>query len=185
MAYFPLLHLPAFLIGAAAGTLFQRNQRFHLQSLSTIQKTLFEAGLVLFCGTLLILNPFSSLLGQAVMLPFVTLAIFSLASGGSLFARFLGWSPIVLLGEISYAIYILQLPVYYYLRGFLAATGLSRYGTTFSTVVYLISIIGVSLLSYYFVETPVRRKIVQTKPVKPAHRLTSPASQSPNNRVLP
>ncbi|WJF89039.1 acyltransferase [Paraburkholderia bonniea] len=101
-----------------------------------------------------------------VALVFPALILFSLARG-SLLGAFLRLKPLVWLGERSYSIYIVHMPMMFCLPSFLALTKLPASYPVLG-VFFTASVIFVSALSYRFLEEPARkqlRKQFQTTPV--------------------
>lgn len=81
--------------------------------------------------------------------------ILSLSSGEGIAAKFLAWSPIVFLGEVSFGVYLLQDPVRY---GFLALMGQTEWHPTWPLVaLYVGLLIAASSASFLWFETPARR----------------------------
>jgi peptidoglycan/LPS O-acetylase OafA/YrhL len=145
--YFPLLHLNEFLIGNLAGL-------FYLKKHKVLQKN-YDL-LILFLITIIILVlkfPFGlsyhdGLLG-IVFIPLI-LAI-SLNNGR--ITQLLSKKPLIFLGEISYSLYIYQLPVFYYCKN------LPINNLILAFFVKTIILIVLSSLSYLYIETPLREKI--------------------------
>ena len=96
---------------------------------------------------------------------FVTAApllVAGLATGRDITARFLAWTPVYLLGEWSYAIYLLhcQAGLFFYgangLLGHFLPHEIAVYGTPFLA---LGALIGASWLTFEFFEKPARRAL--------------------------
>jgi peptidoglycan/LPS O-acetylase OafA/YrhL len=64
---------------------------------------------------------------------------------------------LVYLGDISYGIYILQMPVYFIVSEF--NKSILHIGNVFFFLLYVIVLIVVSALCYTFIEKPLRKKI--------------------------
>ena len=88
------------------------------------------------------------------ILPF-TLLILALASGPTFLSRLLEQPGLVLLGEASYALYI----VHWAGQTFLRMGLLGAYGTPLVHAGFLLGTVGVSLLCYRYVEVPWRRRL--------------------------
>lgn len=151
-AYFPLLHLPQFIFGMALG----RQYLFGPTPSPRLVSAIFAVGV----GLLALLFGFSGLLpwwtrGDAVLVLVFALIIFGAARpAGALLAlpRF------VLLGEASYSIYILHLPLRLWWDGLYDTLGLDLQPWLFCAV-YCALVVAVSVLSFRYVETPLRRWI--------------------------
>jgi len=75
-------------------------------------------------------------------------------------SRFLAWSPIVLLGEASYSMYIFQRPLAQYLNAILVRVGLPVVESNWwSLGLYLVVLTAFSIFIYKKFEAPVRRRI--------------------------
>ncbi len=148
--YTPLLRLPEFLIGLLLGRVYVLGFRFR----PTIAKTvaLLSGAALLAC---LALGPSipRPVLANGLLAPLFALLIYSLAEGEGWLARCLSLPFLVLLGEASYGIYILQIPVSYVLRVPPPHHSFATFG------LYLIALIGTALLSWRFVESPLRGRL--------------------------
>lgn len=105
-AFNPLMRLPEFVIGMATGRLFALQHQ-------APNKWLADAAVVLGLGAtmLMVVQPLPTIFKHGPLLaPFFALAIWGLANQG-LLARLLGLKPLVTLGDASYSLYILQVPV--------------------------------------------------------------------------
>jgi peptidoglycan/LPS O-acetylase OafA/YrhL len=70
-------------------------------------------------------------------------------------------SPLLLLGEASYAVYLLQFPVFYYFEKLWAGLGMGEFDPSAHSnrlfyLFYLIALIGSSVLAFKFLEQPAR-----------------------------
>lgn len=142
----PLLRLPEFAIGILLGRAYTSG---HFVRLRWRPLPLLAAGLILavmaFCPSL----PHAFLAG-GLLTPLFAVLIVTLAHGEGMLAALLSWPLLVLLGEASYGIYILQIPISYVLRRPppMASVRLLTF--------YCITLIVVSVLSFKFVESPLR-----------------------------
>jgi peptidoglycan/LPS O-acetylase OafA/YrhL len=145
----PLLRLPEFAIGILLGRAFvHRSPAFDkLQNLS-LPITALILGVLMFCP--FIPHP---LLASALMTPLFAALIVSLAMGKGLLARFLSLPLLILLGEASYGIYILQIPV-----SFLTRTPPPLTSPRLLAV-YCLCLVAFAVLSFSLIETPMRRRI--------------------------
>ena len=93
------------------------------------------------------------LLSNGLLAPFSALLIFSLAHQSGLVSRFLSLPLLKVLGEASYAIYILQFPVSYLLKLTPETFGILRFS------IYLVALILLSVFTFFFIERPLRRRL--------------------------
>ncbi len=142
----PLLRLPEFAMGILLGRAYTSGRFVRMRGRML---PLLAAGLILavmaFCPFL----PHAFLAG-GLLTPLFAVLIVTLAQGEGMLAAFLSWSPVVLLGEASYGIYILQIPISYVLR----------HPPPLASVRFLLfycaTLIVVSVLSFKYVESPLR-----------------------------
>ncbi len=107
------------------------------------------------------LGPFPvALVNQIVLDPLFALLVYSLAFGRGPLAALFSWPAVVLLGEASYALYLLQWPVHSWLARLYGTPPMhavppgARPFVFF--IVYLCVAIVLALLAYRFVERPAR-----------------------------
>ena len=148
----PIGALPTFLIGVAIG----------IRYLSTPKRDgdlLVIVGFLGFFSCILfsIWLPFS-LVDGGLLAPFFALIIYGLASGGNA-ARWLSRPWLILLGEASYSIYILQSPIASWMMHFLKHRQWQSVGMVVACV-YCTVVIVIAIVSYRFIEVPARRKLL-------------------------
>ncbi len=148
----PLLRLPEFLIGILLGRAFALGlgNKLPLRGLSYLALAAVIGVLGFVPG---IPHPF---LANGLLVPLFACLILSLTKDRSLLNRLLSLPVIVLLGEASYGVYILQIPVSYVLRMPPPHLALSTFA------VYVAVLLASALLSWKFVELPLR-KIVRKR----------------------
>ena len=154
----PILRLPEFMIGILLGRAFTLGQLDRLNgawvgSISAIAITAIFA----FCPW--IPHP---ILANGLLAPLFVLLIAGLAQGRGALARFLSLPFMVMLGEASYGIYILQVPVALILRR------PPPYSSPQLLCFYCALLVVCSVLSWHFVETPLR-KLIRRRLTSPAH----------------
>ena len=142
----PLLRLPEFLIGILIGRAFVSGlaERIPQRGVSYLSAT-FIFGLLAFVPG--IPHP---LLANGLLVPFFVCLILGLSKDQGAFKKLLSLPLLVTLGEASYGIYILQIPVSYLLH----APPPHHSLITFAS--YLMVLLVVSLLSWRFIELPLR-----------------------------
>jgi peptidoglycan/LPS O-acetylase OafA/YrhL len=95
------------------------------------------------------------LLTHGIFSPLFCIAVLALASGNFRINQLFSTTWMVLLGEASYALYLIHEPVFFMLR-----VPLQKYaGPAFAG--YLVLCIGLSVMSYWYIERPSRRWIVR------------------------
>ena len=163
VSFNPIFHLPTFISGVALGYHFAARR-------SATNGTLMSgAGLLLICLIAPVSHSLPPLLvHNAVFLPAFGLLLYGLASGGWP-AQLLSKRPMVLLGESSYALYILQFPLLYTLM-FANEGGVfydfikegNRQPILSGWVFYVVSAlasIAVSVLVFKRFEAPMRERV--------------------------
>lgn len=157
--YFPLMHLSGFLIGNLAGL-------YYLKHLGA-RKYNMDWYIICFIFILLILlkypiglNYHNGLLA-IIFLPLILLI--SMNSG--LITKFSNLKPCVFLGEISYGIYILQEPIYIWVRGILSRLNINNAQIGFYFPLFVLLLF--SSLSYLYFEKPIRTWIKNLRLPKP------------------
>jgi peptidoglycan/LPS O-acetylase OafA/YrhL len=145
----PLLRLPEFMIGILLG------RAYNLGAFPKLNSTLLSYG-----ATILILGVFAfcpflphPLLANGLLLPLFGALIYSLARGKGLLAYFLASPTMILLGEASYGMYILQIPLSFVLM----MPPPHRSLTTFA--IYFVCLVCASILSWRFFESPLRVRL--------------------------
>ena len=119
--YNPLFHLPSFLIGMYSADWFlKRGPMFPRRAVTGIVvSTVAITGLTLTDIPSIFVN-------NGIMAPAFILLIYALASGGTAVSHFLGSAAICKLGDASYAMYILQMPVFFLCRYIMRALKTGR-----------------------------------------------------------
>ncbi|MBF5043216.1 acyltransferase [Aggregicoccus sp. 17bor-14] len=158
LKYNPLVRLPEFLAGICLGCLFVRERA---RSAAAAAGGWSRGGVLTLAaagGALALLAapglPYP-LLHNGLLLPLFAALVFGLAQGGGLLGAALRTGPMRVLGEASYALYILQLPLMLWAQP-LRGHGLPEGGAAF-TLAYLALALGFALASFYFLERPAQR----------------------------
>jgi len=164
LVYFPLFHLGSFILGAAGGIWFLREGCE--QEIYPRVNLLFLAGGTLLASVYVIANelvawiPRGDQLFTGLLAPFLTLVIIALALNKTRFSVFLKRPILIMLGEISYALYILHIPVkWIYERALENSNQQSIFDYT-----YLPLMIAIAFVAYFYVDTPLRnglKKVMQ------------------------
>jgi len=168
--YHPLIHINEFLMGNVAALFF-----LSLQETSRYRK---YDGVIIFILVLLgifIMNNPGLNIHNGLLAVFIVPLIWFLSYNTGFLTQLFIRPSFVLLGEISYGIYIYQKPVRYYLYKFYAVTGMTQ--REFCFYGFLAVLILFSYCSYRFIEQPLRR-IIQER-----LRLRLASSSSPNINI--
>lgn len=142
--YFPFAHLNEFVIGMVGYYFYTHNK----EQMSKMP-VLLTLGIVVLS---MIYLPFSK--HNGLLSPLFVLMIVGLACKKE---SWLGAKPLVWLGEVSYGIYILQMPVNYYVSKLNAKyLGLT---TNWFFLFFVVMLVAISAVCYSFIEKPLRSKI--------------------------
>lgn len=148
LLYFsPLMHLNEFLIGNLAGLFFKKYKEVYYKNYD-IALIVLVILLVLAMKFPMGLHFHNGLLA-VLFVPIILLLSFNTGYITKLFSK----KPFVFLGEVSYSIYILQLPVFYYTKNIQVGS--------LETTFYLKVLFHIALccLTYLYIEKPLRRTI--------------------------
>jgi peptidoglycan/LPS O-acetylase OafA/YrhL len=162
--YNPLLHLNTFLLGALAGRWYQeRGEKLDTKKL--LNSVLLLASFLLIGLSLLYLKGgFKQLFGfkvaltNGILAPLFIVFITTLALDSSWFARILQNPALVLLGDASYAVYILQFPMHTFYKYFIE-TSWPQVSNDVHFYAYLILLVLISIGTFLWVETPARNLV--------------------------
>jgi peptidoglycan/LPS O-acetylase OafA/YrhL len=97
---------------------------------------------------------------HGLLAPLFVLVILALASGNRMLARTLSTPGLVLLGEASFALYLIHLPI-----GSILRKSIERFGMPMF-LLYLATSVGLSIVSLLYFETPCRLWILNKEKVK-------------------
>lgn len=144
--YFPLWHINEFLIGNIAGLLFVKNRK---------EKNYDLAVVVFFIAIILSLIFIPLNFHNGLMAVFFVPVIYLISCNNGLITKVFALKPLEFLGEISYAIYIIHIPVLYIVRSVLwDYFQISESNTLFW--IYMPVLMIVSAGFYQFIEKPMR-----------------------------
>lgn len=174
-SYYPLPHLFIFMLGVLLAKSFIWIQQDPINS----QRLKMAAPwMLLSCLAALLaismtrVTHYESQLQHGLLAPLFGAAILCFASGNQIVVSHFSKKWLVVLGEASYALYLLHYPIHSILR-----REIERFGTPMF-ILYLLGTIGLSVASYYWVEHPVRRWILTKERVHNIQtQLTSSLSQ--------
>jgi len=174
--YLPINHLCSFVLGIAGGRAFVLRK-----SLEPKRGLLPLLACLVACAAIFWVLRYKwyikSLVGMelpfavSLMAPLFLALIWTLARSNNPLTRLLSLKPLVLLGEASYSLYILQNPVIYGFRRFVYPYLDSSKEAKF--YVYLVGLVLISIASLYLIERPGRRVVLWAASFLP--RLARPA----------
>jgi peptidoglycan/LPS O-acetylase OafA/YrhL len=157
-AWRPIIHFADFLAGIAAASLYEQLQRSRFSLRGRGYWLYAPAALI---GVLLVANPGMvprSIDLNSALRPLNVLVLTGLALGGGLPVQALSARACVFLGQASYSIYILHIPLlWWYKRFWLYTSGILP--QTASAAIYFGVVILVSSAAYLKVEVPANRRI--------------------------
>lgn len=176
--YNPLVSFPVFVVGMALGLLFVAHRSaaaVPARRLSArVCDVLVTVIVLAFLGMLVVLylvgfDAFTIDTVAPFAVPFLAALIYLLAFQRGAIARLLSHPLVVWLGEISYGIYILHVPLWDILQRFAANTLQIVPGNVVLIPGYALLVLAVTGLSYTYIERPARRAIrtrfAQSRPV--------------------
>lgn len=155
-AFHPVLRIPEFILGVALG-------RWHLAGnrMTARRTTMVVAAVVSFSALLFTPDKGGPFLHNALLaLPF-GLIILGIAQGGSRSGSVFSHQKFVLLGEASYALYILHVPIHEWMRILSHKAGIEqawREGPVWN-LLYLAVVVAISILVFQRFENPARKWI--------------------------
>ncbi|MBK6793918.1 MAG: acyltransferase family protein [Anaerolineales bacterium] len=166
--YFPLFHLNSFILGAVGGIWYVREGK-HQQATAGLKWALLAGSAFLSLGYLIVsMNFFPSMPRElqpmaGLLAPVMVIFIIALALDESKLSKALQHPWLVNLGEASYAIYILHIPVIWFFEKKLFNSTVSNPEWIFSVaVVPMVTVIG--LVMYLYVDTPIRNGLKKILP---------------------
>lgn len=162
ICYFPILHLNQFLAGNVAGLIFLKQPQ--------TSKGRFDIHVLMLFIILLLLLKYNLPLSYHngfLAIVFVPLILFQAFNKGWLSIIFKN-KLFVFLGEVSFAIYVLQVPVFEAVNEIISKLAPDLYVSTWiQFYLKLTALIAVASFSYLYIEKPLRKKIksIRIKPV--------------------
>jgi peptidoglycan/LPS O-acetylase OafA/YrhL len=149
LLYAPIFRLGEFALGVVLGILLLRGQARVPGWLA------WPVALGIIVTLVALPDAMYPMLHNGLIDPLFGLLILALASGESSLERLLSKPWLTLLGEASYSLYILQEPIWRTLNRLGDRLGLATLSPAFLTF-YVLSAIGISVLSYRLLEVPTR-----------------------------
>lgn len=156
--YFPLSHLCSFLLGMSGGVWFVTHDfrvRSHYQSLAIVgMATLLVVSALNNQSQIAGYLGFWPAFGSSFFAPLFLIFIVSISICQTKVIEALSVKPLVLLGEASYSLYILQEPVYRIYNDLFVGVAMT---SQFSFYAYLVFLTAISILSFLFFEKPANK----------------------------
>jgi peptidoglycan/LPS O-acetylase OafA/YrhL len=154
--FFPLFHLPQFLLGIALARLHRAGQR----PSPAVAAWMFAAAVI---GLMVVFATREEapewLRSDAVLAAFFGLLLMGAAQEGHLAHRALSWRPLVFLGNASFAIYLLHAPLELWWEWIKEAAFGEPLRDLVEFPLYFALVLAVSIACYLFVERPLRRRL--------------------------
>ncbi len=169
LMYFPPLNFALFVMGTTL-CLFEQRVRLDAPRVSYWLNIVCGVIVLVVLGCIGLNVGFPAVPKTACASIFFCALIWLGGSGAQLWvSRLLSWSPLLLLGEASYAVYLLHYPVFLYFVWLWAAAGFGTYDPSAHSnqlfyLSYVIALIGVSILAYKFLEQPARSFLQSRRP---------------------
>lgn len=152
LIYFPPARLPEFIIGVALGILFRRHGA--LRSRGLIGVLCLPVLVLALLGTTWL--PLT-VIDMGLFAPLFGLLIYDVAGGAGPLAWLCSTRICARLGEASYAVYLLHVPLWAWGSRLMGPNDSQLVQRPLFFAAYVIVVIGVALLAYRLVETPSRR----------------------------
>jgi peptidoglycan/LPS O-acetylase OafA/YrhL len=170
----PIMRLPEFLVGMAAGVVFLR----HSADAGLPRRPIAATGLASLFVLAAVLTVSSEipevLLRTSLATPLFAAIVFALAISAGTVGRGMSWGVLVLLGEASYALYILHQPLLSYIdHAQRALPGRDHAASPFFLLAYLTISVACSILVLKVLEQPARKairsRLTRPRPAGAAH----------------
>ncbi len=156
--YFPLFFAPTFLFGVLIGRMTLERVLLRVAKAPGILILTVTATLVLLADHQFLPNWARH---DLILVPLFSLLILVTAAGSGLVVTILRNPGLVFLGESSYALYILHLPLLFWWKKFFGASGRLALETVSGASAFIIAVLLASSLVYLWVERPAHRWLVE------------------------
>lgn len=152
----PVLRLPEFVLGILLARLFVPGADRSARPSPRAANLVVTAGCALTLTAFLVAHLVPRAAVNAGLFdPVFALVIVGLAHSRGWIARLLGTRPLVVLGEASYGIYLLHIPILQWLRRFVAPEWIESNGPTFFAL-WAVLVLIASIAAFYGIEHPAR-----------------------------
>lgn len=158
--YNPFMHLNSFIMGLLVGIYFKKKNRVHASSNHPIWLGISFSIIFLLIWArphIEVLLDYKIAYTNGLLAPFFLIFIVLLANHKGLISKLFSHPWLILLGEASYSLYILQKPVHGIYDKIITPRILLSETTHF--YLFLIGLIVISILSYMYLEKPLRKQI--------------------------
>lgn len=155
--FFPPMHLGTFVIGVCSGIVFVRNYAILR---NPFKIGLFSVTIALFCTLVLAAHYWDWLFvlrHNGLLSPFFVMVFYSLALMEGPLVRLFASKPFVLLGEVSYSIYLFQFPVMLICLRYIPWLAGKEQKTIFWW--YILILLIVSTIVYFLLEKPAKKML--------------------------
>jgi len=174
--YIPLIRLPEFLTGVAAGLIWKRRDTRAFDRSASWVTALSAGALVL----LMLLPLDDRWYARATFAPLVALFICALACGQGPIAKILSCEPLVKLGKASFSVYILHWPVWMMLDEVFGRSSFAISQPNLYFGLYFILTTGLACLCFKYIEEPLNR-ILRAKFINASSAARYPATVLPQH----
>ena len=154
LSYFPPMHLSLFLLGTVGGMWYVRVGQSRISG-QAVTRWMFLLGLGLMSAGLISKGSVGIAITKGLLAPFFLVIILSLAMETSILARALSQPWMIRLGDASYGIYILHMPVRWIATDVTTKLNI-HLPPLVDFLLYVLLLIFISLLMYSWIEKPAR-----------------------------
>lgn len=161
LLYFPIFHLNSFIMGVVGGIWYVQ-EGGHRKTSKAINAFLLLLSSILSIGYLIASMKYFPAMPRelqpmaGIIAPLMVLFIISLALDESGLSKFLSHPWLVNLGEASYAIYILHVPLAWFCEKYLSSLLTLQTTGLFFSVFFVPFLVAISLVIYKYVDEPIR-----------------------------
>jgi peptidoglycan/LPS O-acetylase OafA/YrhL len=157
--YFPLLNLPQFILGVSIGYFF-----LLIRCSDRVHAGFFFGGLATLC-LMLVAETRTGWIAESAPLSAIFGSIIFGAAGMKGFMRsLLSASPLILLGEASYGIYVLHFPIWLWWNHYTKIVYQLGWSSSADFSAYLLLVVSASIAVLVFIERPARRAVRVKRP---------------------
>ena len=154
ISYSPLVHMDSFIIGIVCGLWFMsENRTEEVNPSANLAIMIGSLSVIVIQATFKIVPHVGNI--NTLFSPIVAAIVLTLAMDRSRVSRALGHRWLVTLGEASYSLYVLHVPVYWLISDILRAFGVSL-PLDVQFIFYLPFLTVLSLLAFRYIENPVQ-----------------------------